>query len=494
MKFIHKISVIFLALAFMLSACTEGFEELNLDPNRPKEATPGVLLGQMQYRFVSNSMQAARNFTHELMQVDAPRASTSGQGLHRYVVTPGAGIWTSFYTLLRDVEDIYQISDGLKENNYKAIALVYKCWAYSIMTDLYGDIPYSQAVKADEGIFEAAFDQQKDIYTQILKDLETANGLFDDTKALTYAGDFVYNANTLTSGKNVGIQRWKKFTNSLRLRLLLRLSKRDGEINVNEQIKAILADATKYPVFTGNADEAIFRYPGTFPYFNPYYNARTLDWREGTYFTEFFLSKLNTDKDPRRAIWVIPITVNGASVYQGIKSGYPTTQEYVVGKNSSYPDALKTLPQMGVMMPYAEVEFIKAELALKGFNTGKTAKTHFNAGITASMVQWGATMPADFLTQPSVAYDDTQSTEKQLEQIMLQKYYAYFFVDYQAWFEKRRTGYPVLPRGTGIPAENQFPSRVPYPTYLQSQNAANLNAAIAKMGGDNSNVKVWWDK
>ena len=355
MKFIHKISVIFLALAFMLSACTEGFEELNLDPNRPKEATPGVLLGQMQYRFVSNSMQAARNFTHELMQVDAPRASTSGQGLHRYVVNPGAGIWTSFYTLLRDVEDIYQISDALKENNYKAIALVYKCWAYSIMTDLYGDIPYSQAVKADEGIFEAAFDQQKDIYTQILKDLETANGLFDDTKALTYAGDFVYNANALTSGKNVGIQRWKKFTNSLRLRLLLRLSKRDGELNINEQIKAILADATKYPVFTANADEAIFRYPGTFPYFNPYYNARTLDWRDGTYLTEFFLGKLNTDKDPRRAIWAIPVTVNGASVYQGIKSGYPTTLEYVVGKNSSYPDALKTLPQMGVMMPYAEL-------------------------------------------------------------------------------------------------------------------------------------------
>ena len=133
-------------------------------------------------------------------------------------------------------------------------------------------------------------------------------------------------------------------------------------------------------------------------------------------------------------------------------------------------------------------------MALKGFTTGKTAKAHFNAGVTASMLQWGATMPADFLTQPSVAYDDTQSAEKQLEQIMLQKYYAYFFVDYQAWFEKRRTGYPVLPRGTGIPAENQFPSRVPYPTYLQSQNASNLNAAVSRIGKDDSNVKVWWEK
>lgn len=477
-----------------LLSCTEGFEEMNIDPNRPKDVTPGVILGQMQYRFVNASVQAARNFTHELMQVDAPRASTSGQGLHRYVVNPGAGVWTSFYTLLTDTEDIIAIADRLKEPNYKAIGLVYKSWAYSILTDLYGDVPYSQAIKANEGIVSPAFDKQKDIYTQILKDLETANGLFDDTKVLTYGGDLVYNANVLTAGRNVGVQRWRKFANSLKMRLLLRVSKRNGEINVNQQLTEMLANPTKYPVFVANADDAIFRYPGTFPYFNPYFNARTLDWREGTYFTLFFLNKLNTDNDPRRAIWAIPVMVNGVSTFQGIQSGYPTSLEYVVGRNSSYTDALKTLPQLGVMMTFAEVEFIKAELALKGFNTGKTVKAHYDAGIAASMVQWGATMPTGFLAQRGVAYDATVSTERQLEQIMLQKYYAYFFVDYQSWFEKRRTGYPVLPRGTGIPADNVFPSRVPYPTYLQSQNPTNLAAAVASLGNDLSTTKVWWEK
>jgi hypothetical protein len=110
------------------------------------------------------------------------------------------------------------------------------------------------------------------------------------------------------------------------------------------------------------------------------------------------------------------------------------------------------------------------------------------------MAQWGVALPATYLAQPGVAYEAMASTEEQLEQIMLQKYYAYFFVDFQAWFEKRRTGYPVLPRGSGIPAENGFPSRIPYPTYLQSLNAGNLAAATAAMGGDNSNVKVWWEK
>jgi len=489
-------SSIYLMLLAMLffTACTKNFEDLNTDPNRPKQITPGVMLGQLQHRIVSTSIQASRNFTHELMQVDAPRSSPGGQGLHRYVVNPGAGVWTAFYNYLIDIEDIYTISNTLKEDNYKAIALIYKSWAYSILTDLYGDVPYSQASKATEGIFQPAFDKQKDIYVQLLKNLDTANAILNSTKALTFGGDMLYNANAVSGGSNAGIIRWKRFANSLKLRLLLRLSKKEGELNINQQINAILANPTQFPVFTSNADEAIFRFPGTFPYFNPYYNARQLEWRDGTYFTKFFLDKMNADNDPRRTVWARQITVGGVNVYRGIESGYPTTTEYQVGANSSYNDVMRTLPSLGVMMTFAEVEFIKAELALKGFNTGKTAKQHYEAGITASITQWAVTMPAGYLNQPSVVYDENASTESQLERILLQKYYAYFFVDYQAWFEKRRTGYPILPRGTGIPAENKFPFRVPYPTYLQSLNPKNLAAAQTAMGGDNSDSKVWWDK
>ena len=476
-------------LSCLTASCTKNFEKINTDPNRPTEVNPGVVLGQMEYRFVSSSISAARGFTHELMQVDAPRSS-SGNGVHRYVINPGTGVWNSFYTLLADVNVVISNAERLKENNYKAIGLIYKCWAYSILTDIYGDIPYSDAMKAADGNVQPKFDTQKDIYTQILKDLDEANNLFDENKALTYGGDNVYPSNSLTSGKNVGIQRWKKFGNTLKLRLLLRLEKRAAEMNTAAQINAILADPVKYPVFTSNADEGIYKFPNVYPYFNPYYTARQLDWRDGTYYTKFFLGNLNNWNDPRRAVWAIPI----AGVYQGIESGYPGTTEYVVGKNSSYVDALKTASNTGVMITYAEEEFIKAELALKGYNTGKTAKAHYEAGIAASMTQWGVSVPAGYLQQTGVNFDENASMDKHLEKIITQKYYAYFFVDYQAWLEKRRTGYPVLPRGTGIPVENQFPSRIPYPTYLQSLNPVNLKAAVAAMGGDNSNVKVWWDK
>jgi Starch-binding associating with outer membrane len=492
-KIIYTVFTIWIS-CFLLS-CTKNFQDINTDPNRPVSVNPGVILGQMQYRIVNTTIGAARNFTHELMQVDAPVSSNS-DGVHRYVVNAG-GIWTSIYTNLTDIEDIIALSDKLGEKNYKAIGLVYKSWAYSILTDAYGDIPYSEAIRATDGNFLPKFDAQKDIYTQVLKDLVTANELFDDTKALTYGGDLVYNSSTtLAAGaKNAGIQRWKRFCNTLRLRLLLRLSKRQAELDVNSQLTAILADPVKYPVFSSNADDGIFKYPNINPYFNPYYTARQLDWRNQNYYTKFFINKLNADNDPRRAVWAIPVTVGGVPVYQGIESGYPTTTTYVIGANSSYTDALKTSSYLGVMLTFAEEEFIKAELSLKGFNTGKTPKQHYEAGIAASMAQWGVTVPAGFFTQSGIAYSTAAGSEAQLEQIIGQKYYAYFFVDYQAWFEKRRTGYPALPRGAGIPSENKFPSRIPYPTYLQSLNPANYASAVTAAGGrDDSNARVWWDK
>lgn len=485
---------ILLTVMLITQSCTKNFIELNKDPNRPTDVNPGVILSQLQYRIVNSSISGSRNFTHELMQVDAPRSS-SRDGVHRYVIQPGAAVWSGFYNNITDIEDIIKLAEKADEKNYKAIALIYKCWAYSILTDLYGDVPYSQAIQAASGNFLPKFDSQKDIYMQILKDLSTANDLINDSKALTFGGDIVYPSNTLTGGKNLGIQKWKKFCNTLKLRLLLRLSKRNGEIDVTNQINTLLSDPNKYPVFTSNADDCIFKYPNTFPYFNPFFTARQLDWRDGTYFTKFFIDKMNADNDPRRNVWFTTITVGGNQIYRGIESGYPTTTEYVVGQNSSYNDGLKSASNLGIMMTYAEAEFIKAELSIKGYSTGKTPKQHYDAGINASMNQWGVSMPLNYLSQSGIAYNTNGTVESQLEQIILQKYYAYFFVDYQSWFEKRRTGYPILPRGTGIPAENQFPSRVPYPTYLQSLNPDNYSKAVSAIGGkDLSNVKVWWDK
>ena len=490
----YMISIILLASSLFYTSCTKDLADINDDPNRPKSVTPGVMLGQLQYRIVSSTIRASRNFTHEVMQVDAPRSSPSGLGLHRYIVNPGSVLWSQLYGYLTDVEDIISISTTLKEDNYRGIALIYKCWIYSMLTDGYGNVPYAEATRAAQGNYTPKFDSQKEIYIQLLKELDTANKILSPAKALIYGGDQLFNANTLASGTNPGILKWKRFANSLRLRLLLRAFKRDGELPISQEITRMLDNPSVYPLIASNADEAIFRFPGTYPYFNPYFNERQLEWRDGTYFTNFFINYLNATNDPRRAIWARTITVNGQQVYRGIESGYPATTEYQVGANSSYNDAMKIASNLGVMLTYSEVEFIKSELALRGFKTGSTPRQHYETGINASMIQWGAVLPAGFLTQSSVLFDETPTFEGRLAKIMQQKYIAYFFVDYQSWFEKRRTGYPVLPRGTGIPSANQFPTRSPYPTYLQSLNKSALDASITSMGGDNSTTKVWWEK
>jgi hypothetical protein len=159
-KYIYTYLTAFL-LFCLFSSCTKNFESINADPNRPIQINPGVMLGQLEYQFVNSSIGGSNNFTHDLMQVNAPRSSTSG-GVHRYYILPGAALWTGFYNRMADVEDIISISEKLKENNYKAIALVYKSWAYSILTDLYGDVPYSETAKATVGNYLPKFDSQKD--------------------------------------------------------------------------------------------------------------------------------------------------------------------------------------------------------------------------------------------------------------------------------------------------------------------------------------------
>src|SRR5882724_8460534 len=107
-----------IAVCVFASSCTKDFQTLNTDPNRPVNINPGVMLGQIQSQIVNSSISGARNFTHELMQVTAPRSSPSG-GVHRYYIDPGSGLWDGFYNRMAYIEDIISISDKLGEKNYK---------------------------------------------------------------------------------------------------------------------------------------------------------------------------------------------------------------------------------------------------------------------------------------------------------------------------------------------------------------------------------------
>ena len=275
------------------------------------------------------------------------------------------------------------------------------------------------------------------------------------------------------------------------MRLLLRVSKRT-ELDPFTKLAAIVNNPATNPVFTSNADAAILKITGVVPNVSPW--GRAIDFTTFRAAASFHIDNLNDFSDPRLPRWNTLARNSGGTTtigFRGIPSAYsgPESQFAYLPSNANIAlvAATVTAPMQGVIMTYAEVELIKAELAQKGRITG-SAQTFYQNGVKASIEQWGAVMPANYFTNSQAAYNGT------LERIMLQKYYALYFNDYQQWFEHRRTGLPVLPKGAGLMNNGNMPVRFKYPVTVVTNNNANYKKALASMGGDDINTKVWWEK
>jgi hypothetical protein len=479
MNRIYRIAILFVIILTANFSCTNNFEEINTDPNRIEKISPGTLLNPIIYETASFNTERADAFTHQIMQVTVPYPSASG-GVHRYDIGEAAGnsTWNKYYNILDNLKEMRNTAVEAQDANYEAIALTLNAWVYSLLTDCFGDVPMVEAVRGDEKILQPAFNTQKEIYSSILEDLERANSLFNPAKTMIYGTDLLY-ANK--------VDNWKKFCNSLHMRLLLRISKRE-EMNALGKLAEMVNNPTAYPVFTKNDESAILKISGVAPNVSPW--GRAIDFVNSKAGTEFFLNNLNTFNDPRRAVFNTQAKTKTGTTnigFKGIPSGYSGSDSQFDFTPSGVNIALVTAPMVSIIMSYAEVEFIKAELALKGL-IASNAEDHYKKGVTAAITQWGVAVPVDYFTNPASAYNGT------IEQIMLQKYYALYFTDYQQWFEYRRTGLPVLPKGNAMLNNKVVPVRFRYPVVVQTNNSANYLKAVESIGGDDINTKVWWEK
>lgn len=466
------------SLLLFCNACTETFEEINTDPNRIESITPGTLLNPILYEVATFNTRRADTFTFDIMQVTVPFPSASG-GVHRYDISDGAGnsTWDTYYRWLVNIKEMYEISVDSEDPNYQAIALTLNAWVYSMLTDAFGDVPMSEASSGEDQIFQPSFDTQADIYNKILSDLEIANSTFDPAIPMIHGTDILYNND---------VEQWQKLCNSLHLRLLLRLSKRT-ELNSFAKMNTILSNPDQYPIFTNNEEAAILQITGVEPNLSPW--GRPIDFTLFRAVASFFIDNLNEFEDPRRGFFATEATADDGITsigYKGIPSGYNGSEQFDFLPSNVNID-LVTAPMISVMMSYAEVQFIKAELAQKGHLSGDAGE-FYRSGVQAAMEQWGAEMPEDYFDNPATAYDGT------LERIMLQKYFALLFTDYQQWFEYRRTGLPNLPKTPHMWNNQIMPVRFKYPASSQINNGENYAQAVARMGADDINTKVWWEK
>ncbi len=482
-KHIICLSVVFLGLS---SSCTKDFSEMNTDPNTAEKVLPENLLSRALVQTISGNLSRNRTFTNELMQVTV-NVLTEVDRIFRYDIRRNIteAPWSAWYLQLTNFKDIYKLAnenriDANQSNVFMGISLISQVWVHSIITDTFGDSPYNEANLAKEGVYMPAFDKQKDIYQDMFSKLEEANNLLKGARNIDAKYDPLYSGSA---------SLWRKFGNSLYLRLLLRVSgKAEVSADAIAKIQEIVEiNPLNYPIINSNSESAILRLTGVEPLISPYASLRDAEWRYPKA-CSFFVEKLDLSGDPCLSRWL----TQSNGLYEGIPSAY-IQGETPEGKSELNP-TLKADPLLGNILNYAEVQFMLAEAAAKNWITIKTPKEFYEAGITARVTLWGRTVPASFLQGNLVKWDDPLDTsfETKMEKIHWQKYLSLLFTDMQQWIEYRRSGYPLLPVGPGLQNDGIMPTRLYYPISAQATNMQNYNAALETQGPDDLKTKMWW--
>jgi len=512
----------FLTTLYILfaSSCKKDFNEVNTDPLGQAIVKPEQLMASSIVNILSTNMVRNRGLNNELMQVTVDISDADGK-VFRYDLRRNLSdyTWNNWYLNLTDIKDIYRISSQTATLNksYQGVSLILQAWGYQLLTDTYGDVPYTQANLGREGLLEPVFDKQKDIYIDLIAKLDQANELLKTGTAIVATSDPVYNGNLL---------KWRKLANSLRLRLLLRISgKAEISATAIAKIKEMIdTNPANYPLMQSSDESAKILWNGsessTDVYSSPFMvNVRPVDFR-GVAICDFFLGKLTTWVDPRidPALgtngvprWAIG---RGTDGYVGVPSGYAAgvdvikqayfySQGQLISGTTYYP-TLQTDKYTGIIMNSAEVYFILAEAAAKGWITTGTAAGYYNEGMFQAINYWLPNYSRNQFTtfqsaanlgwNSSLPLDNLTGGNSQMEMIHQQKYYANFMVDLQQWFEYRRTKHPVLPAGPGLVNGGKMPARLFYPIITQSTNPSNYKNAVASQGADDVNTNVWWQK
>ncbi|PWJ60286.1 SusD-like starch-binding protein associating with outer membrane [Dyadobacter jejuensis] len=485
-KITYRSLLMGLMALLIANSCTNDFDEINSNPNSPTLVKAQYLLTTALEASVDRYWGSRTRF--ERINIDAAelyiqhltRNILSNEG-DNYLVSVSLtnNNWKGFYNDAQvNYQRIYDLSkaDGTTPNtNYAGVALTMRSWVFMLLTDMYGPIPYSEAIKgtAEEPIYSPKYDDMEAIYAGLLNDLKMANELLTPSGP-AIAGDILYNGDIL---------KWKKFTNSLRLRIANRqAAKKPTESRAI--FKEILDNPTTFPIFESNADNTQLNCSAVLPSNNEWNQVMIQDSRTDWNISKTFADKLNDMEDERITVFANP---NSEGVYQGHANGLPDAiATNYLATSSTVGDYFTAATAPEVIMTYSELLFILAEAALDGDIDGD-AEAYFQDAVAASFDQYGLTPSAAFLANLGPVSK---------ENIMEQKWVSLFGQGIEAWTEWRRTGYPVFPPADSRAVFNNDgirPTRFTYSTNEYSLNKINLEAGIQLLGGsDDMKTKLWW--
>jgi hypothetical protein len=528
MRPIRKIYLLFLTITLMtFSGCQKHLEELNVNPNGadPSTTNPNLVLSTVLTTAGQEWVTLGFGDVAGIMQ----HTQTDGwTGPHNEYDWSGDYSWTPIYDILRNNKYVYDRSVTLGYDLQKGICLTMKSFLFGLITDAWGDAPYTHALQGDQSGLEnelPAFDPQQDIYAGILADLETANTLLSKNRS-----EYNSNVNDVDVYFQGDPVRWRKFANSIALRYYMRLSDKLPDV-AKAGIEKIVADPSTYPIITDPADDATMGFAGnssadSWPS-NVSYNADSGNYRV-IKMCSTLVKKMDSINDPRLGVWANKVQIfldvdasfppNTDQIADTIVNGEARQVRYIstdvlaskgltlndIDQNVNYvglPPAivggpvynLSNDPSQAAHNPHvswlntiytkpvgplllsrlisaAEVHFILAEAAMKGWAAGD-AETEYNAAIQSSLTAWGVGGAYDaYIAQPGVAYAGTE------EQLITQKWIASWTAATESWFDFRRTGYPAIVSGPNAKGP-VLPIRLYYMLDERNLNSVNTMAA-----------------
>lgn len=500
-----------ISVAVCFTSCDKNFEQVNTNPNATTSPTPAYIFTKAQYDGAKSNLLLLLG----TMQYTTSFNDVAGFG-SKYLASQSQQSAGGFVSYPNEINEIGEVIRAVNTNpdqvNLLSAARIWRAYCFSRLTDLYGDIPYSQAGKAfTDGVFAPAYDAQKDIYADLLKELDQATQAFATGKPTFGNADLLYGGD---------ITKWKKFAFSLMLRLGMRMTKVDAAMAETWVKKAIAggviladADIAKVP-YVGGQDintnpTALTLFRGDYSQADGYSNT------EGGKYQENFINYLKNNKDPRLAVFSVVYTGTitpknrVADTSFALQKGMPATFGVSPGQalfsTYSEPNQKTVLLQTSPLLVYtvAETQFLLAEAALRGWFAG-SASTLYADGIRASMRQWaiiaGAAGTISTLqTETYIKYHPLSTTgtfAQQMEQIYTQLWVGLFPDAQETYASYRRTGYPALVPNNypGNATAGRIPRRMLYPVSEQILNGTNLSAANARQGADDFMTRIWWDR
>ncbi|TGV02047.1 SusD/RagB family nutrient-binding outer membrane lipoprotein [Flavivirga rizhaonensis] len=474
-------NIVLLTLLTLSFSCSDNYLDVNGSSTSPSSSTPDLVLPAAQKNsadmlYDADKLNASGDSFNRIGSIHAGVLADAGdrvwyQPEQQYLILNStySRIWENTYTLALFTYNFIETFEADGYDNYKAIAKIMKAFHIAMLVDTYGDIPYSEAFGRGNNT-QPAYDDDKAVYDAIYEELNTAISMIDNAPAGTLAAS----TDAMLGGD---MEEWKKFANTLKLRMLLR------QVNTAVDLSSQYSELTSNGI--GFVDTTVSVNPGYANQANqqnPFYTIFGLtpggtptNNNQAARGNEFFVEFLRDNNDPRLTQLFVPAASDGE--IRGIPQNVYTNALRADATSALGPGLLVSSTQDLQVMLGSESLFLQAEAAFRGLISGDPAAL-YRAGIAASFSELGAT-GADVYESAAfsnkINWDLAAAAGNEIEAIITQKWIAGGFISgFEVWMDRVRTGFPSgipIPTGAFSPV---FPSNLLYPTSELATNSANV--------------------